>query len=128
MITEYLDIAGKWNVVVCYDIKPLDEYKMRQLMMALGVKGEELEESIDTLMHLNTGMTITSMKQRMSLVFIGNATGNDQWWDTLAHEIFDHVKVAICDYYGVSLHGEDSAWLTGFLMRKVVQIIAEPCR
>ena len=79
MITEYLDIAGKWNVVVCYDIKPLDEYKMRQLMMALGVKGKELEESIDTLMHLNTGMTITSMKQRMSLVFIGNATGNDQW-------------------------------------------------
>jgi hypothetical protein len=63
----------------------------------------------------------------MSLVFIGEATSEDQWWDTIAHEILDHVKWAICVYYGVEFGGEDSAWLTGYLMRLIVKEIAPPC-
>ena len=99
MTTKYLDIKGKWGVVVCYDLKPLDEFEMRQLMMALGMHGQELDDAVETLLYQeNSGMCITSMRQRMSLVFIGNATS------------------------------EDAAWLTGYLMRKVVQIIGEPCR
>lgn len=129
MTTKYLDIKGKWGVVVCYDLKPLDEFEMRQLMMALGMHGRQLDEAIETLLYQkNSGMCITSMRQRMSLVFIGEATSEDQWWDTLAHEILDHVKAAICEYYDVPFVSEDAAWLTGYLMRKVVQIIGEPCR
>lgn len=129
MTTKYLDIKGKWGVVVCYDLKPLDEFEMRQLMMALGMHGQELDDAVETLLYQeNSGMCITSMRQRMSLVFIGEATSEDQWWDTLAHEILDHVKAAICEYYDVPFVSEDAAWLTGYLMRKVVQIIGEPCR
>lgn len=129
MTTKYLDIKGKWGVVACYDLKPLDEFEMRQLMMALGMHGQQLDEAIETLLYQkNSGMCITSMRQRMSLVFIGEATSEDQWWDTLAHEILDHVKAAICEYYDVPFVSEDAAWLTGYLMRKVVQIIGEPCR
>lgn len=64
----------------------------------------------------------------MTLVFIGKATGEDQWWDTLGHELLDHCQKAIVDYYDVPYVSEDSAWLTGYLMRKVIQHIAVPCK
>lgn len=147
MKSEYIDVKGKWGIVVCYDLMRKDVREMRALMEAVGMddettdgymrvsvyrKGENVEVSIDEALRVllyqkNTGMCITNMDLKMSLVFIGEATSEDQWWDTMAHEILDHAKVAILDYYDVSLRGEDSAWLTGFLMRKVVQLIAPPC-
>ena len=80
-----------------------------------------------TLSHPNSGYTLTDYAEKFSLVFIGNATGGDQWWDTLAHEVLDHVKVDIASYYYVPWRSEDSAWLTGYLMRKLVRLYGEPC-
>ena len=129
MKTEYIDVDRKWGIVVCYDLRPLDEYEMRSMMMSFGMRGRELDEAIGTLLYQeDTGMCISSFPLKMSLIFIGNATSEDQWWDTLAHELLDHAKVSICDYYDVSFHGEDSAWLTGYLMRKAVQLLGEPCK
>lgn len=65
---------------------------------------------------------------RMSCIFIGDATSPEQWWDTLAHELLDHAKASIKDYYGVPERGEDSAWLTGYLMRMLVRLFGVPCR
>ena len=129
MKSEYIDVDGYWGIVVCYDLQPLDEYEMRSQMMAFGMRGQNIEKAIDiVLYHDNSGMCVSSFSLRMSLVFVGNATSKGQWWDTLAHEVLDHAKVAICDYYDVSFHGEDAAWLTGYLMRNVVQLIGEPCK
>ena len=129
MQTKYIDVADKWGVVLCYDLKRLDEYEMRQNMMAFGMRGQNIDEAIDILLYENnTGMAVSRSDIRMSLVFIGNATGGEQWWDTVAHEVLDHVKTAICIYYDVPFGGEDAAWLTGYLMRKTVQLLGEPCR
>ena len=101
---------------------------MRALMESVGLEDEEIDGYLRMLLyHKNKGLCITNMELAMSLVFIGEATSEDQWWDTLAHEILDHAKIAILDFYHVPLRSEDSAWLTGFLMRKVVQLIAPPC-
>ena len=128
MQTEYIDVKGKWGIVVCYDLMRRDVREMRALMESIGMNDDDIDDALRMLLyHENTGMCVTNNALRMSLVFVGEATGEDQWWDTLAHEIMDHAKVAILDYYNVSLRGEDSAWLTGYLMRKVVQLIAPPC-
>ena len=147
MKSEYIDVKGKWGIVVCYDLMRKDVREMRALMEAVGMdddstdgymrvsvypRGENVEVGIDEalrmlLYHKNTGMCITNMDLNMSLVFIGEADSEDQWWDTMAHEVLDHAKVAILDYYRVPLRSEGSAWLTGYLMRKVVQLIAPPC-
>ncbi len=128
MKTEYIDVKGKWGIVVCYDLMRKDVREMRALMEAVGLYGEEADEALRMLLYKkNTGMCITNMDLKMSLVFVSEADSEDQWWDTMAHEVLDHAKVAILDYYHVSLRGEDSAWLTGYLMRKVVQLIAPPC-
>lgn len=147
MKSEYIDVKGKWGIVVCYDLMRKDVREMRALMEAVGMdddsadgymrvsvypRGENVEVGIDEalrmlLYHKNTGMCITNMDLKMSLVFIGEAESEDQWWDTMAHEVLDHAKIAILDFYHVPLRSEDSAWLTGYLMRKVVQLIAPPC-
>lgn len=128
MQTEYIDVKGKWGIVVCYDLMRRDVREMRALMESIGMNDDDIDDALRMLLyHENTGMCVTNNALRMSLVFVGEASGEDQWWDTLAHEIMDHAKVAILDYYNVSLRGEDSAWLTGYLMRKVVQLIAPPC-
>lgn len=128
MQTEYIDVKGKWGIVVCYDLMRRDVREMRALMESIGMSDDDIDDALRMLLyHENTGMCVTNNALRMSLVFVGEASGEDQWWDTLAHEVMDHAKVAILDYYNVSLRGEDSAWLTGYLMRKVVQLIAPPC-
>lgn len=129
MKTEYIDVKKKWGVILCYDLKRLDEYEMRAMMMSFGMHGGSLEEAVDILLNgKNCGMCVSRDDIRMSLVFIGNATSSDQWWDTTAHEVMYHVMVAICDYYDVPYGSEDGAWLTGYLMRKTVQLLGEPCR
>lgn len=96
--------------------------------MAFGMRGERIDRAIDVLLfHENTGMCISRPGIRMSLVFIGDADSPEQWWDTLAHEVLDHVKVDIASYYYVPWRSEDSAWLTGYLMRKLVRLYGEPC-
>lgn len=128
MKSEYIDVKDKWGIVVCYDLMRRDVHEMRALMEALGMEREDIDAYLRLLLyHKNKGVCISNMELAMSLVFVGEATSQDQWWDTLAHEVLDHAKVAILDYYNVSLRSEDSAWLTGFLMRKVVQLIAPPC-
>ena len=128
MKSEYIDVKGKWGIVVCYDLMRKDVREMRAFMEAVGLKNDEADEALRMLLYKkNTGMCITNMDLKMSLVFVSEADSEDQWWDTMAHEVLDHAKVAILDYYHVPLRGEDSAWLTGYLMRKVVQLIAPPC-
>ena len=128
MKSEYIDVKGKWGIVVCYDLMRRDVREMRALMESVGVEDEEIDGYLRMLLyHKNKGLCISNMELAMSLVFIGEAESEDQWWDTLAHEILDHAKIAILDFYHVPLRSEDSAWLTGFLMRKVVLLIAPPC-
>ena len=128
MQTDYLDVAGKWGIVLCHDLRRLDEYEMRQSMMAFGMHGERIDRAIDVLLfHENTGMCVSRDDICMSLVFIGEATGGDQWWDTCAHEVLYHAACAIWDYYDVPYGSEEAAWTVGYLMRKAVQLLGVPC-
>lgn len=129
MNTGYIDVDDKWGVILCYDLHRLDEYEMRAAMMSFGMRGQSIDNAIDILLfHKNTGMCISRDDIRMSLVFISNATSGDQFWDTTAHETLYHAACAIFDYYDVPYGSEDAAWTVGYLMRKAVQILGEPCR
>ena len=45
---------------------------------------------------------------------------------TLNHELY-HACVAIIDYYGEPYDQEPAAYLQGYLMRRAVEVIGEPC-
>lgn len=127
MTSEYIDVKGYWGVLFCYDFRRLDEYEMRSIMMSLGIRGEKLDEATDILLfNENTGMCISNDRLKMSVIFIGAATSEEQHWDTCVHELF-HAACAICDYYGIDHDGEDFAWTIGYLTRKVVEQTSPPC-
>ena len=97
-------------------------------MMSLGSDEEGAYEAVDVLLwQENTGLCVTNMALRMSLIFIGDADSAEQWWDTLSHELY-HAQQAIIEYYNVPPDTEDAAWTMGYLMRKSVELVAPPCR
>ena len=128
METAYIDVDGKWGVIICYDFGMSDWDDMRAIMRTFGMGEGNVRDAIRVLSGYNSGMCVSRSDIRMSCIFIGDATSPEQWWDTLAHELLDHAKASIKDYYGVHERGEDSAWLTGYLMRMLVRLFGVPCR
>lgn len=127
MRSEYIDIRGKWGIVICYDLDWSDEDDMIAYMQSLGSSERDAIRAVDVLFGaLNTGLCVSNLALRMSLIFVGEADSTEQWWDTLTHELY-HAQNAICDYYGVETGSEDAAWTMGYLMRKAVEQIATPC-
>lgn len=127
MVTEYFEIGdNKWGVILCYDYDARDYEDMWAIMRSFGVSNMKAEEALDVLAHRNTGMTVSNMDIRMSVVFISDATGEHEWWDTLAHELY-HVNNAVIDYYGVGWDGEPPAYLQGYLFHKIMDRIGFNC-
>lgn len=126
MRKDYINVDDDWGVILCSDLRRLDEYEMRAAMMSFGMRGGSLDMAVDILLFReNTGMCVSRDDIRMSLVFIGNATSGEQFWDTVTHELY-HAASAICEHYYVRPYTEDFAWTMGFLMRKAVELLGRP--
>lgn len=122
MKKHYVDIAGKWAFVFAYDIKWKDLGEVGEWLEALGSDEEEIDEAQELLTKWNKGFTKSNSGLRMSVMCIGKATDEAQWWDTVNHEI-DHLQDTIMRYYDVGQGSEDAAWLQGYIMRKIIQTL-----
>lgn len=120
MTKHYIDIVGKWAFVIAYDIREKDLGEIGDWLDALGAEKADIYKAQDVLTGLNAGLTYSSPRQRMSIVCIGNATSEEQWWNTLVHEI-EHLKNAIGNYYGVEKGSEEEAYLIGYVMQRIVR-------
>ena len=126
MRTKYIDVDGKWGVVINYDFSEVDHREMSGIMDSFGMGVRQIRRSLGVLSTYNTGMSISRDDIRMSAIFISAASNAEQWWDTCTHELL-HVWNAICDYYDVPKDSEDAAWTMGYLMRKTVEHVGTPC-
>ena len=120
MTKHYIDIVGKWAFVIAYDIREKDLGEIGDWLDALGAEKADIYKAQDVLTGLNAGLTYSSPRQRMSIVCVGNATSEEQWWNTLVHEI-EHLKNAIGNYYGVEKGSEEEAYLIGYIMQRIVR-------
>ena len=87
MIRQDIDINGYWKVIVAYNVW-------------LGKR--------------DTGFTHTDFDKKKSIVGISLSTSEEQFFNTLVHEI-KHVQSHICMYYNVEEDSEAAAYLIGFL-------------
>ena len=71
-------------------------------------------------------MAITNDDIKMSTIFISKASTPSEWWNTAIHEL-KHVADAIISYYDVEWDSEDAAYLTGYMTKKLVESVCEPC-
>ena len=127
METKYFEVGDNaWGFILCYDFDYSDSDDIWAICRSFGLSDDKANEAVEVLADMNTGMTVSNCDIRMSVVFIGEATDESQWWSTVAHELW-HVATAIIDYYGEDYWKEPAAYLYGELMRMVVSRIAEPC-
>lgn len=121
MKNKYIDIDDdKWGVIMVYDFDMLDWDDMAAIMRAFGLPMRKVRYAIRVLSTPNSGLTISSPELRMSVVFIGEPTTKSQFWNSVSHEM-KHVTDAIIDYYQEPLDGESAAYLSGYLLQKVVE-------
>lgn len=126
METKYIDVDGRWGVIVCYNYDEEDKQDMWSIMRSFNMTSQSANRAINILSNYNTGMAVSNDDIRMSAIFISKATSPSEWWSTCLHEI-RHAAQAIIEYYDADW-GEDDAYLTGFLTKQVVEKIGEPCR
>lgn len=126
MRTAYLDVDGDWGIVVVYDYDYSENYELAAIMDTFKMSRSSIKKALNVLSEPNTGMSVSREDVRMSVVFISKATYESQFWDTASHELA-HCVTHIIDYYGVGYDTEEAAYLTGYLMRKLVEEIGEPC-
>lgn len=126
METKYIDVDGRWGVIVCYNYDEEDKQDMWSIMRSFNMTSQSANRAINILSNYNTGMAVSNDDIRMSAIFISKATSPSEWWSTCLHEL-RHAAQAIIEYYGADW-GEDDAYLTGFLTKQVVEKIGEPCK
>lgn len=118
---------NEWGVVVVYDFDTVFEHKVLvEQMRSFGMSIRNAEKALRILSNYNTGMAVSNETLKMSAIYIGDATSPSQFWDSCAHELA-HVCTSIIDAYDVPYYSEDAAYLSGFLMRQLVEEIGEPC-
>jgi len=126
MRTEFIDVDGRWGIILNFNFTEKDEEEMSAIMDSFGMARRNIERSMRILFTHNSGMAVSRDDLRMSAIFIGEPTSRSQFWNSIAHEL-RHVSTAIIDYYGEPYNGEPAAYLDGYLLQKVVEEIAEPC-
>lgn len=119
---------NEWGVIVVFDFDVDLEYEeLQEQLRSFGMKQLNINKALNILSNHNTGMAISNDVLKMSAIYISDATNPSQFWDSCAHELA-HVVTAIIDAYDVPYYSEDAAYLSGFLMRQLVEEIGEPCR
>jgi hypothetical protein len=126
MVTKYIDIDDKWGILLNYNFDLLDWDDIAAALYSFGMDERAINKSLHILSQYNTGMSISNDDLRMTSIYIGATTSRGQFWDTINHELL-HAEQAILNYYGVDWDGEPPAYLSGYLLRRVVEEIAEPC-
>lgn len=127
MVVRHIDIDnGKWGILFVCDFDLMDWDRLSAIMQTFGLSERNINKSLKILSSYNSGMCVSRDDVRMSAIFIGKPTSTSQFWSTVSHELF-HVEQAILDYYGTSWDGEPAAYLSGYLLQRVVVEMAEPC-
>lgn len=128
MVTRHIDIDNnEWGILLILDFDTYDDAdELGSIMQSFGMRRKRVNEALNVLSTYNSGMAISNFGIKMSAVFIGKATKNSQFWNSIAHEM-RHVSDAILDYYGSDWDGETPAYLEGYIFQKVVEEIAQPC-
>lgn len=94
MIRQDIDINGYWKVTIAYNVW-------------LGER--------------DTGFTYSDFDKKKSIVGISLSTSEEQFFNTLVHEI-KHVQSHICRYYNVKENSEAAAYLSGYIAQKVYKV------
>ena len=126
MITTFIKIPEhSWGCLLIYDFDELDHDKIWGICKSFGMSERNINKSLRILSTYNSGMTVSNKDLRMSAMFIGKATSNSQFWNSIGHECV-HLVDAILNYYKTDCGSENHAYLQGFVFQRIVEEIGVP--
>ena len=121
MIAQYIKV-GDWNLLIYYNASLDNRTELEDALLSLGASKKEIRKALQVLRYKNTGFTFSSSDQRMSIVCIGKAVNNQQFLDTIVHEL-KHVQSHICEFYDVKENSEEAAYLIGYMIQRMYKFI-----
>lgn len=116
MISQHFCIPQPtpWCIDVLYDAKPQDAVFILDKLHDMGCPVEHLNHAEDLLTSgiPNQGLTYSDKSKRHTLIVVGFATDVFGMLNTVEHEV-NHLESHICEYYGINMHSENAAYLSG---------------
>lgn len=125
MKTRYFDIGEEdWGIVLCYDYDFTDFDRIWAIIRAAGLTDEKAQAAMSVLSRTDTGMTLTSFGDMMSFLFISQSSSDEEWFNTLIHEL-KHVVEHISEFYRVDPKSEPAAYLQGEIGRQMFPLVIQ---
>ena len=125
MKTRYFDIGEEdWGVVLVYDYDFTDFDRIWAIIRAAGLTDEKAQAAMSVLSRTDTGMTLTSFGDMMSFLFISQSSSDEEWFNTLIHEL-KHVVEHISEFYRVDPKSEPAAYLQGEIGRQMFPLVIQ---
>ena len=123
MKTEFYHIGDDdWGLLLVYDYDYRDFDRILSMLRAFGLPEHRVQADMSVLSKPDTGMTLTIPSDLMSVLLIGEATSDEEWFDTLIHEL-KHVVDHISEFYRVEPSSEPAAYLQGEIGRQLFPMI-----
>ena len=92
------------------------------MLLAFGLPDYKAQGAMSVLSKPDSGMTLTIPSDLMSVLFISEATSDEEWFNTLIHEV-KHVTEHISEFYRVEPSSEPAAYLQGEIGRQLFPMI-----
>ena len=129
MRTEFYNIGDEdWGILMVYDYDYRDFERLWSTLRAFGLSDSRAQAAMSVLSKPDTGMTLTIPEELMSVLFVSEATSDEEWFDTLVHEL-KHVVEHISEFYQVDPRSEAAAYLQGEIGRQLFpMMIQKLCR
>lgn len=122
MITQHLQLSKYgWRLIVFYNIYPKDLEKVILTLWEYWCPNKDLKTVALVLQNPNTGFTYTHPIQRLSIMGIGHVTSDDEFVNTVVHEI-KHLQSDICNYYSWKHDGEQASLVAGDIAGNMYQV------
>ena len=124
MIKQYIELGNNgWHIYVYYNVNATNITEVIRSLRLLHCQERYIAKSTRVMSTgINTGMTYTNTKEKISLVCIGEADSDEQFVNTVIHEA-KHVQSHICDYYGISEGSEKAAYLMGYIAQRMYRML-----
>ena len=73
MVTSYIDIDGKWGVLISYDFDMLDWDDIAAVLQSFGLNERKIQRAIRVLSTPNSGLAVSNDDIRMTAIYIGKS-------------------------------------------------------
>ena len=122
MIKRIINVENYWKIIVYYNINyNLFDYIANDLYYEVSYPVEKIDDIYYNLKHKAKAVTVSSIKNRVSVVAFNKHKTKEDYINSIVHEA-EHVKQAMLKAYNIPDKGEAPAYTIGFIVMKMLEI------